>query len=77
MSTPSHGTYSRYANYGCRCDACRIYQNQRVRASRAKRLAEGRINHGGAGWDDGCRCTVCTKHHRDRYRTYYQNRSAS
>jgi hypothetical protein len=71
-----HGTSTAYAHNGCRCDECRAYQNGRVRASRAKRLAEGRVNHGTAGWDDGCRCETCTHAHRSRYADYYQRVAA-
>ena len=71
-----HGKYGAYAA-GCRCDACRDYQNTRVRASRAARLAEGRVSHGNAGWDDGCRCDICTGTHRDRYRVYYRRMKAT
>ena len=68
----THGTYKAYAIHGCRCDRCREYQNARVAKSRADRLASGRINHGSAGWDDGCRCDVCTTNHRTRYADYYE-----
>jgi len=67
-----HGTYTAYARVGCRCDRCRNYQNERVKKARAERLAEGRVAHGTAGWDDGCRCNTCTTSHRAAYRDYYE-----
>ena len=55
-----HGTYTRYADHGCRCDACRAYQRDRVARNRADRLASGRLNHGTrSARDAGCRCDAC------------------
>lgn len=59
-----HGTYSAYAKDRCRCDVCRLTHNQRIREGRARRLAEGRVRHGTAGWDDGCRCDTCRRAHK-------------
>ena len=72
-----HGTYTAYARWGCRCDRCRQYQNERVARGRADRLTAGRIQHGRTGWDDGCRCDICRDAHQIALHRYYYGEDAS
>jgi hypothetical protein len=65
VTTPDiqHGTYAGYATHKCRCEPCRTYQNERVRRSRAARLARvDTLQHGiRSTYDVGCRCFKCRK----------------
>ena len=73
-----HGTYTAYARHGCRCDACRAYQNARVARNRADRLAGGRLTHGTrSAYDAGCRCDACYQARRVAYfvRSEYRPKS--
>ena len=71
MTAPDlrHGTGYAYGKHKCRCDACRTYQNTRVAANRAARLARvGELTHGiRSTYDAGCRCTKCQGVRRKAY----------
>ena len=63
-----HGTPSRYASGGCRCDACRRANTERLRERRHRRYTSGipsHVEHGQNGtysnW--GCRCRPCATAH--------------
>lgn len=62
----AHGTYTAYAQ-GCRCNACRQYQNDRVARSRANRVVK--VHGIRSSYDAGCRCEACKGARREAYRT--------
>jgi hypothetical protein len=56
----THGTYTAYGRYRCRCVACVAYQNGRNQRNRADRKSSGRLSHGTrSAYDAGCRCDDC------------------
>lgn len=71
-----HGTYTRYAHLGCKCDACslaakeykRDYYNRR-KANNGMPLRSPPLHGTYASYVAGCRCTVCREAKRDRTRT--------
>lgn len=81
MTAINHGTCAAYERHGCRCDTCREHHNARVRADRARRLADGNLNHGTrSAYDAGCRCAACkaVRSAADKaYREWVRTRVAS
>lgn len=65
----AHGVPPSYSNHKCRCDLCReawnAYCARLKREKVGKVMPEGMTHGNEAGYQKGCRCTLCKNGHRD------------
>lgn len=68
----THGTYSGYAHYGCRCENCKSAFREYVRQARRRRSEKEPPRHGTvSGYTNYlCRCELCANAWRERSREY-------
>lgn len=81
-STPEHGSRRGYTENGCRCEACRKWNSDRVRDYQRRRKlgiqlqrskGSGPAHGTSSGYSHhGCRCKVCVDAHNARNRAEYE-----
>jgi 5-methylcytosine-specific restriction endonuclease McrA len=68
----THGTAQGYGYHRCRCDACKQWRSDYIKAYNAKRLATDSFMHGNEGYILGCRCSVCSEANQHRASSWYK-----